>query len=405
MLEPSTEAAGRPVRAGRLAGGAVLIGGIILVALNLRPAATALPPILTDLRKGLGQSSVETALLPALPILCFGVFAPLAPALRRRLGEERGLAVVLVGVLAGLALRGLWPAAGLLPGTVLACAAIGIGNVLVPSLMKRRLPRLAGVMSGLYTTTLAIGGGLGTGLTVPVMEASGGSLHAALLVWAFPVVLGLAAWAPQLRFGPPPPAGDTGDRRRGLWRVGLAWQVTLLFGLQSLVFYTVVGWLPTLLRSEGYSPGHAGFIATLISLLGPIGSMGAPLLATRTADQRPTLLAAIALCAIGVGGFLVSPTGAIGLVAAAASGIGIGAIFALAVLLVLLRSADSHTSSLLSSMAQTVGYILAAAGPFAFGLLYEATGGWTVPLLMTLALIAVEVPLALGAGRDRQARA
>jgi len=406
MLEASTEAAGREARAARLAGGGLLIFGVVMVALNLRPAATALSPILDDLRTGLGLSTVETALLPALPILCFGLFAPLAPWLRRRVGEERGLALVLLAVLAGLAARGAWPEVALLPGTVLACAAIGIGNVLVPSLIKRRLPGRAGLMSGIYTTTLALGGGIATGLTVPVMEAFGGSIRAALLVWAAPVVLGLAAWAPQLRFGRLG-AGDAGagDRRLGLWGSALAWQVTLLFGLQSLTFYTVIGWLPTLLRSEGYSPGHAGAVATLVSVLGPVGSMVAPVVATRAADQRATLLVTIGLCALGVVGLLVEPSGAVLIASAVSLGVGMGGIFALAILLVLLRSADSHTSALVSSMSQSVGYVLAAGGPFAFGVLHDLTGGWTVPLLMSLALIGVEVPLALTAGRDRQAQA
>jgi CP family cyanate transporter-like MFS transporter len=261
-------------------------------------------------------------------------------------------------------------------------------------------------MSGIYTTTLALGGGIATGLTVPVMQAFGAPINAALLVWAAPVVLGLAAWAPQLRFGRlgAEDAG-AGDRRLGLWGSALAWQVTLLFGLQSLTFYTVIGWLPTLLRSEGYSPGHAGAVATLVSVLGPVGSMVAPIVATRAADQRGTLLVTIGLCALGVTGLLIEPSGAVLIGSAVALGIGMGGIFALAILLVLLRSADSHTSALVSSMSQTVGYVLAAAGPFAFGVLHDLTGGWTVPLLMSLALIAVEVPLALTAGRNRQAHA
>jgi CP family cyanate transporter-like MFS transporter len=261
-------------------------------------------------------------------------------------------------------------------------------------------------MSGLYTTTLAVGGGAGTGLTVPVMDAAGGSIRAALLVWAVPVVLALAAWAPQLRFGRPGAADATpGDHRRGLWGSGLAWQVTFLFGLQSLLFYTIVGWLPTLLRSEGYGPGHAGAVSTLVSILGPVGSMLAPILATRAADQRPALLVSIGICALGVVGLLISPTGAVGVGATCLLGVGVGAMFALAILLVLVRSADTNTSALMSSMAQSVGYMLAALGPFAFGLVHEASGGWTAPLLMTLALVAVEAPLALAAGRNRQARA
>jgi MFS transporter, CP family, cyanate transporter len=408
MVETPTEAAGRPPAAGRLTGVAALVTGVLLLSLNLRPAAIGLAPILADLRDQLGLSAVEMALLPALPILCFGLLAPAGPPLRRWLGEERTLGLVLVAILIGLGARAAVPEAALFAGTLLACAAIGVANVLVPSLIKRRIPFRAGLMAGLYTTTLAVSGSLATGLTVPVMEASGGSLRAALWLWTFPVVLGLAAWAPQLRYGPEPaPAGNgtDGAGRRVLFRSPLAWQVTLLMGLQSLLFYTAIGWLPTLLRSEGYSPGHAGFVTTLTNIVAPIGSMIAPVIAARMKDQRAVLLAGIGLSAIGLTGFLISPTGALGLAAAVLLGLGIGAMFALAILLFLLRSADSHTAALLSSMAQTLGYLLSAAGPFAFGLLHDATGGWTVPLCLLLALLAVEVPIALGAGRNRQIQA
>src|SRR5207237_3158444 len=209
------------------AGGALLVASILLVGVNLRPAVAGLSPILADLRASLGASAAFVSLLTSIPVLCFGAFAPLAPPLRARLGEERAVAAGLAVLLGGLLLRAAWPRSWLLAGTLLAGGGIAIVNVLLPSLVKRRLPGRVGPTMSLYTMTLSLGAALAGGLTVPAYEAAGRSLRIALAVWALPVVAALVLWLPQLgvpadRPGPPEERAGRGGL---VWRSGLAWQV------------------------------------------------------------------------------------------------------------------------------------------------------------------------------------
>jgi CP family cyanate transporter-like MFS transporter len=410
---PLRRAAG-PAAARRGAGAAVLVVGILLVAVNLRPAVAGIAPVLPDLRDRLGLSATAVALLTSIPVLCFGLFAPLAPPLRARLGEERTVAAAVLALLAGLLLRAAWPRVWLLAGTTLIGAAIAIGNVLLPSLIKRRLPARIGPMMSAYSMTLSFGPVL-AGLTVPAYQAAGRSLRVALGMWVLPAAAALLVWLPQLRAGaghgdPPaaPPDADpaaadpaAADPAGGqVWRSPLAWQVTLLMGLQSLGFYATLTWLPSYYRARGVAPAGAGALLALAGATGIVGALVAPALAARSNDQRAALLAALAACGAGLVGVLLAPL-AQTIVWVGVLGLGQGALFSLALLLFVVRAADALTAAHLSSMAQTVGYLLAAAGPLAFGLLHQATAGWAAPFGLLLALTAVEVPLALGAGRRR----
>jgi CP family cyanate transporter-like MFS transporter len=377
----------------------VLVAAIVLVAVNLRPAVAGLSPILAELRAGLGLSATAVSLLTTIPVLCFGLLAPLAPPLRARLGEERAIAAGLVLLITGLVVRAAWPGSLLLPATALTGAGIALGNVLLPSLIKRRLPHRVGPMMSVYSTALSIGPALAAGLTVPVYDLAGGSIRVALAVWAIPAAAALALWLPQ---AVRPAEATAGPRLGGspVWRSALAWQVTLTMGLQSLGFYATLAWLPSFYRDQGVAPARAGALLSLASFAGIAAALAAPAVAARTRDQRVALTVALALVMAGLAGVLLAPP-AFAVLWVVVLGLGQSAIFALALLLVVVRAADPATSARLSGMAQTVGYLLAAAGPLAVGLLHDATGGWTVPFWLLLALTAVQVPIALGAGRDK----
>jgi MFS transporter, CP family, cyanate transporter len=234
----------------------LLLGLVVaLVAFNLRPAVASVGPVLPEVRADLSLSGVGASFLTFLPVLCFGLLAVAAPRLARRRGIEPVLLGMLVVVAVGLAGRVVDGSGLLYLGTALAGGAIAVGNVLVPPLIKRDFPDRTGLMMGVYTMAVSGSAALAAGLTVPVGDAIGFGWRGALGVWAVPAVLAAAIWLPQVRAhtrpGEPPPGPS-------LVRNGLAWQVTVYFGLQSLSFYAVLAWLPSIYREYGMSPAAAG---------------------------------------------------------------------------------------------------------------------------------------------------
>jgi CP family cyanate transporter-like MFS transporter len=257
-------------------------------------------------------------------------------------------------------------------------------------------------MTGLYTMALAGGAALAAGLTVPLAGAIGLDWRGALAMWVVFALLALLCWLPQVRRTDRPARAGAG-RPGGLWRDPLAWQVTIYMGLQSLGFFAVTAWLPALLLSRGFDAATAGWMLSLVSGVGIVGATAGPVLAARTRGQRGVVLASVGLTAVGLLGLLALPGAGTGwvVVLVALLGVGQNAALGIALTLVGVRAPDAGRAAELSGMAQSVGYVLAAAGPFAMGLLHDLTGGWTAPLLMLLVLLAVQAVAGVLAGRDR----
>jgi CP family cyanate transporter-like MFS transporter len=373
--------------------------GVILIALTMRQAVAGVPPILTDLQ----LDPTVASMLVAIPVLCFSLGALAGPAMRARLGEERAIFAMSASLLTGLLLRALWPAWGLFPGTILAGLSIAVLNVLLPSLVKRRFPTRIGAMMAGYTMAMALGASLAAGLTAPVLRATGGSVNAALGIWAIPAALALIVWLPQV-WADASSAGGVGTRHTvRVWRHPLAWHVLFFMGLQSLLYYGPLSWLPAIYRDRGLDPAEAGFLLMLFNALGIVGNLSAPVIAVRLPNQQPAVAVAIGLTTIGLLGVLLAPTST-ALIWVIVLGIAQGSSLSLALLLIVLRSADGDTAAALSGMVQSGGYLLAATGPFIMGLLYTATGDWTVPLLFLLSIAVANWIPGLTAARDRVIR-
>jgi CP family cyanate transporter-like MFS transporter len=351
----------------------LLIAGLVLVALNLRPALSSLSPVLAQVQQALGLSATAAGLLTTLPVLCLGVFAPFAPWLARRFDAERTVFGVLFLLAAGSALRGAFGSAGLFAGALLAGAAIGVIGVLLPGIIKREFARHPGPMMGVYTMSLCLGAALGGGATVPLSQAFGGDWRPALAAWGGLALLGAAVWWPQLRrHGRPAAAAPAGS----LWRDPLAWAVTFYMGLQSSLAYCVFGWLPPMLVARGVAPLEAGFVFSVSVMAQLVTAFGGSWLATRWGrDQRPALMLFLALALVGLLGCLHAPLAGVWLWAVLL-GLGQGGQFSVALLLIVLRSPNVQRAAQLSGMSQGVGYTLAAAGPLGVGLLHDLTGGW-----------------------------
>jgi CP family cyanate transporter-like MFS transporter len=403
MSEPAV----RPAQArtgGHLWAPALFVTGMFALAFNLRGAITSLPPVFPELAATLHLSSLTIALLAATPVLCFAVFSIPAAPLARRFGEERVLLASLLLLAVGLLARGASPGLLLFPGTVLAGAAIALMNVLLPSLVKRRRPAQAGLLIGVYLLSLAAGAILGSLIAVPVFQSSGGSAGVTLGLWALPALAAALAWLPQRRFRTIPAGPGGGLPGSGplvkVYRHVLAWQVMGFMGLQSLIYYSALSWLPILLRGRGAGAEHAGSLLALMNFGNAVTALLAPLLAQRARDQRWLIAATVTVSAVGLAGIWFAP-----LSGAAAwtlvFGLGQGAALGLAIYFTAARAPDPVTSASLSAFTQGAGYLVATAGPLLVGLLHAVTGNWTVPVLAMLAVIAVEGAVGWQAGRAR----
>jgi len=379
----------------------VLLGLVIaLVAFNLRPALASVGPVLPELRAGLRLSGPATAVLTMLPVVFFGLLAPAAPRLARRAGIEPVLMVALLALLAGLAVRTVAGPGLLFAGTILVGGAIGVGNVLLPPLIKRDFPERTGAMMGVYTMSVAGSAAVAAGTTVPVSTLLGWDWRGALAMWAIPAALAAVAWLPQAR-GHTRPAEEPGGP--SLARDALAWQVTVFFGLQSMLFYALLAWLPSMYRDYGFSPAAAGFVLSLSGLVQIPVTLVLPGIAVRAPHQVTHIVLATAVFGAGLAGVLLAPTAAPYLWAVLI-GVGAGSCFALGLALFVLRTRRVQETARLSAMAQSVGYLISACGPLLFGLVHDATGSWTAPMLMLVLLLGPLLWCGVLAGRARSVR-
>jgi MFS transporter, CP family, cyanate transporter len=393
----------------------LLVVAVAAAGLNLRTAITSLPPLFPDLQTQLHLSTATLSLLAATPVICFGVVSAFTAWLNRLYGEEMILLVALVLLTTGLLLRGVAPEAMLFPGTALAASAIAVLNVLLSSMAKRRWPERAGLLIGIYLTTLSAGAILSSLLSVPLYDRSG-SVQLALGVWALPAALAVLLWFPQLRYRTvgrapaattgtvaPAPAPARARARAGVkvYRYALTWQVTAFMALQSLLYYAVLSWLPTIFQDRGASAVTAGNLLALMGVGNLATSLAVPVLAHRRPSQRGLVVPGLIGTAAGLAGSLWAPLGSAPFWVLIL-GVSQGSCLGLAIFFMLARAPDAAVAASLSAFAQSVGYLVASVGPLMVGLLHSATGSWNLPVALLLVLCAAELATGLLAGRPLQ---
>lgn len=386
---PSGPAASRFVAAVALA----------LVAVNARPALSSLGPVLPEALAATGLSRTEAGLLTTLPVLLLGLFGLMGPAVSRKFGAERAVLILTLVLAGGVALRLLGTAPALIVSCAIGGAMIGTVNVILPAVVKRDFPDRTAMMMGVYTMALVGGAAIGAGATVPLSHALGG-WQRGLAFWSAPALLAAALWAWK---GPKggPAAAEGLPPMKSLWRNPLAWQVTLFMGLQSSLAYALFAWAPAMLRDRGFDPVEAGLIFSVSILFQIPAGLTAPALAMKGKDQRLAVVVGMGLSSIGIAGLLFAPLSQ-ALVWSAITGLGQGAVFAVALTIVILRSGDGREAAAMSAMSQGVGYSLAAVAPLLAGLFRDLTGNWTLSILSILGIGVVATLFGLGAGRNRR---
>ncbi|WP_027343445.1 CynX/NimT family MFS transporter [Hamadaea tsunoensis] len=380
---------------------ALILAGILLVALNLRAAITSLGALLDEVRVGLHLSGTLAGIVTTLPALAFAGFGALTPALTRRFSASRVLVGAMGALAAGEVLRALTDSAVLFVLlSALALAGIAVANVLLPMLVKTHFPARAGLVTGVYTMTLVAGTTAASAASVPIADAFG-SWRAGLGVWAVIAVVAMFPWLREgfrrSAGGRPAPVAAVDRVRPGRTRLG--WAMAVFFGAQALSGYATMGWLAQVFRDSAFTPAQAGLLLAGVTAVGVPLALFMPTLAGRMRDLRWLVLLTSAAMIASYAGLALAPHGgAVVWVVLLALG---QSAFPLALAMIGMRARTAQGTVALSAFAQSVGYLIAALGPFLVGVLYDVTGGWAVPMVLLAIAACVQAVTGIFAARPR----
>ncbi|MEV0322130.1 MFS transporter [Streptomyces sp. NPDC050658] len=379
--------------------------GIILAALNLRPAITSLGALLEEVRVGLGMSGSLAGLLTSVPPLCFAIFGVMAPRFARRFGPSAVVCAGMAAIAAGLVIRPfLGGTAGFLAATAFALMGIAVSNVLMPVIVKRWFPEKVGSMTGLYSMALALGTSTAAAVTVPMTDALGGSWRTGLAVWAVLAVVAVVPWLPLVRdrgasSEQVPAAVQREDAELRITRSRTAWALACFFGLQATAAYITMGWMPQIFRDAGVPAGEAGVLLAVTMAMGVPLAFVIPRVATRLPNQGPVVVV-LGVCGLaGYAGLYLAPAGG-AWVWALLLGVS-NCSFPLALTMVGMRAKSSAGVAKLSAFAQSTGYLISIPGPLLVGVLYQHSGGWELPIVLMAALMVPQIVVGVLAGRNR----
>jgi CP family cyanate transporter-like MFS transporter len=366
---------------------------IFLVALNLRAALAALPPLVSTIQEDLGLTGSTAGLLTTLPVLCMGLFAPVSQVLARRVGREATVGWALVLLVVGQVSR---LAGDVLPVLLLSTLAVGIGiafaGTVLPGIVKEFFADRSGAMTGVYLLAMMVGAATASALAVPVADALG-SWEESLAMWGLLAVAGLAVWLPVVRRVNDRGAVDPAERRAPLpYRSRTTWLLAGYLALQSVSFYSQLAWIPPAYEAHGWSPRDAGLLLSLWSIAQLVTGVTGPALADRVRDRRRLIAVFIGFNLAGLAGIAFAPEAApVVWVLLLAWGQGGG--FALGLVKLVDYAPTPAASARLSALVFLVSYSTASLGPFLFGAVHDATGSFTVPFAGLFAVAAVQMTL------------
>lgn len=381
----------------------LFIIGIIFVAFNLRPAITSIGPLVGMIRTDTGLSNAGAGFITTLPLLAFALLSPIAPRVAQKLSREKTifLALILLGL--GIITRSLGWVSTLFIGTGLIGIAVAFCNVLLPGMVKQSFPTKVGLMTGMYTVALAISAGIAPGISVPLAENFQLGWQGSLCVWAIIVVVAIIIWLPQLKKG----LGDsaipntTQSGQTALYKSSIAWQLTIFMGLQSLIYFCMIAWLPEILRGYGIATETAGWMVSLVQFSGIPFNFLIPIIADRLSNQKILAFGIGFMCTVGITGLLIGGSLPFLAVCIICVGIGTGAALSLALTLMALRAENATQAGNLSGMAQSFGYLLAALGPIVMGILFDVLHSWTLLLILLIGIAIIMTIAGIGAGRNQ----
>ncbi len=378
----------------------LLAFGVLMIGANLRAPLTAVGSLIPNIQNDLLLTSTMAGALTTIPLLAFALFSPFAPRLAEWVGMEKIIFYSMIALLIGVIIRSFPSTLFLFSGTILIGLAIAIGNVLIPAFIKLKFPYKIGLMTGLYAVFMNVAGALASGLSVPLATNNAYGWAGALAAWSVVLFISILLWFPQLRTNETIQAKPTTERAPSMLRSPIAWSVTIFMGVQSLLFYTMVAWLPAMLREHGYTQGQGGWMLFLLQIVIVVSTFIVPIIADKMPNQIVLSISTISFFFFGFVGFLTPWVSFIPLFVIFI-GIGSGSAFSLAMMFFNLRTKTVKEASQLSGMAQSIGYLIAATGPMLIGKLYDWTNDWTFPLYVLIGCSILLLIVSIYASRER----
>ena len=361
----------------------VLFLGILLVSFNLRPSITAVGPLIPMIREDLGLSNGWAGFLTTFPLLTFATFSLFSAAIGQRLGNPLAILLALILILSGTILRVMGSAEILFLGTGLTGIGIVICNVLLIPLIKNRLPSKIGIVTASYTTGMTLFAAIASGISVPLAINLGLGWRGSLLSWSVLLLLGIIIWIPQLKFKVALGNRSDNEVKVNVWKTRLGWQVSLFMGVQSLLFFTLISWLPDMMIARGLSAVEAGVLVSLMQIIGLSGSFLAPIIAVKFKEQVGIVWVLGLMYLIGFSSLFLELLW-VNYIGLALVGLSLGSSVSLAYTLIGLRTKNERTTASLSGMVQSTGYYLAALGPLIFGLVFDIFHNWDFLIYLML---------------------
>lgn len=379
----------------------LLIIGVILVGANLRVPLTSAGALVSFIRDDFGISNALAGAITTLPLIAFALLSPFAPKIANKIGMERTIAISLALLIIGILIRSAGAIELLFTGTLLVGLGIAVGNVLIPGIIKMNFPFKIGLMTGLYAIVMNVFGALGSGLSIPIATSGSFGWRGSLVIWSGLVLITLLIWLPQLMKKHDTKKKINNQKIGGMLRSPLAWKITVFMGAQSLIFYTLITWLPTILTANGYDIHLAGWGVFIFQFASIPFTFIIPVIADRMKNQVMLAFVSSGLILAGIIGLLAGLS-ELSILWAVFLGIGNGSAFSLSMMFFTLRTKDGYEAAELSGMAQSLGYLLAAVGPVLVGGLQDITGSWTLPLSMMALFAIVMLIMGVASGKNKQ---
>ncbi|MCM2139836.1 CynX/NimT family MFS transporter [Vagococcus fluvialis] len=379
----------------------LLLLGIIMIATNLRAPITSVGPLVGTITNSLNLTGAQAGLITTLPLIAFAIISPIAPKLARKFGTETTILSALILIILGLSIRYLPSISTLFLGTAILGCGIAIGNVLIPSIVKQEFQNQSGLVTGIYSVSMNLTGAIASGVSIPLIEKLGWTWNQAFSLWIILAALALLAWLPQLKNKKATPEVNVVDTNNSIWHSSLAWSVSLFMGIQSFIFYVLVAWLPEMLISQGIPSSKSGGMLSLLQLTLLPTTFIIPIIAEKRPNQKSLVVISFTLFTLGISGLMFSSLAVISL-SIIAIGIAGGIAFSLSMMFFNLRTSTPKEAADLSGMAQSIGYILAAVGPFLFGLLHDLTNNWQSSLFLLIGMTIILLFVGLNAGSSKK---
>lgn len=380
----------------------LVVLGILFISFNLRAPITAVGSIVEMIRTEYHLSNAVAGFITTLPLLAFAVVSPFVAKLSNKIGHAKTMMAGLVFILIGEFVRSYTGVAGLFLGTAVIGVGIAIGNVIIPAIIKLYFSNNVGMITSIYTSGMCIFAAVGAGISVPMAKGMNLGWKNALASWFILTIITILIWLPQVRTKQKVVSNKPKvQSKTSIWKSPLAWWVTLFMGTQSLLFYSLVAWLPTIVISKGMTDGFAGNMALLFQLMAIPATLLIPSLCDKFINQRKLVGVTCLIYASGMLCFLLGQNAVIITIAVILMAFGMGGSISLSIAFISLRSPNSSKASELSGMSQSAGYLLAAIGPFVTGFIFDLLSSWTIPLIIFIVLIGFLAICGMTAGNNK----